>query len=69
VSDLDTGDVTAGFRLAYDAAIRRCEVCERCGQAPVSKALRIKGTPPRLSFRIIADRIASPRLGKRKEAA
>jgi hypothetical protein len=24
------------------AAIRRCEVCERCGQAPVSKALRIR---------------------------
>jgi hypothetical protein len=42
VSELDTTDVTARFRLAYDAAIRRCEVCERCGQAPVSKALRIK---------------------------
>jgi hypothetical protein len=28
-----------------------------------------EGTPPRVSFRIIADRIASPRLGKRKEAA
>jgi hypothetical protein len=27
------------------------------------------GTPPRVSFPIIADRIASPRLGKRKEAA
>jgi single-stranded DNA-binding protein len=26
-------------------------------------------TPPRVSFRIIVDRIASPRLGKRKEAA
>ena len=42
MSELDTTDVTARFRLAYDAAIRRCEVCERCGQAPVSKALRIK---------------------------
>ena len=41
MSELDTTDVTARFRLAYDAAIRRCEVCERCGQAPVSKALRI----------------------------
>jgi hypothetical protein len=28
-----------------------------------------EGTPPRVSFRIIVDRIASPRLGKRKEAA
>jgi hypothetical protein len=37
-----TADATAMFRLAYDVAIRRCEVCERCGQAPVSKALRIK---------------------------
>jgi hypothetical protein len=42
VSDLDTTDVTARFRLAYDVAIRRCDVCERCGKAPVSKALRIK---------------------------
>jgi hypothetical protein len=38
----DPADVTAMFRLAYDVAIRRCDVCERCGKAPVSKALRIK---------------------------
>jgi hypothetical protein len=37
----DPADVTAMFRMAYDAAIRRCDVCERCGKAPVSKALRI----------------------------
>jgi hypothetical protein len=42
VSDEDTADVTARFRLAYDVAIRRRDVCERCGKAPVSKALRIK---------------------------
>jgi hypothetical protein len=35
-------DVTAMFRIAYDVAIRRCDICERCGKAPVSKALRIK---------------------------
>jgi hypothetical protein len=40
-SELDTTDLTARFRLAYDVAIRRCDVCERCGKAPVSKALRI----------------------------
>ena len=38
----DPADMTAMFRMAYDAAIRRCDVCERCGKAPVSKALRIK---------------------------
>jgi hypothetical protein len=38
----DTADVTARFRLAYDVAIRRCDLCERCGKAPVSKVLRIK---------------------------
>jgi|HubBroStandDraft_4_1064222.scaffolds.fasta_scaffold1309760_1 hypothetical protein len=38
----DPADVTAMFRLAYDVATRRCAVCERCGKAPVSKALRIK---------------------------
>jgi hypothetical protein len=42
VSELDTTDVTARFRLAYDVAIRRCDLCERCGKAPVSKALCIK---------------------------
>jgi hypothetical protein len=42
VNELDTTDVTARFRLAYNAAIGRCEVCERFGHAPVSKALRIK---------------------------
>jgi hypothetical protein len=39
---IDPADVTAMFRIAYDVAIRRCDVCERCGKAPVSKALRIK---------------------------
>jgi hypothetical protein len=38
----DPDDVTAMFGIAYDVAIRRCDVCERCGEAPVSKALRIK---------------------------
>jgi hypothetical protein len=42
VTQLDTSEVTARFRLAYDAAIRRCDLCERCGKAPVAKALRIK---------------------------
>ena len=42
MSDLDTTDVTARFRLAYDVAIRRCDVCERSGKAHVAKALRIK---------------------------
>jgi hypothetical protein len=37
---------------------------------PVTAEIHAKdGTPPRVSFRIIADRIAPPRLGKRKEAA
>jgi hypothetical protein len=40
--DKDPDDVTGMFRIAYDVAIRRCDVCERCGKAPVSKALRIK---------------------------
>jgi hypothetical protein len=30
------------FRLAYDVAIRRWDVCERRGEAPVSKVLRVK---------------------------
>jgi hypothetical protein len=38
----DPNEVTAMFRLAYEVAIRRCNVCERCGKWPVSKALRIK---------------------------
>jgi hypothetical protein len=38
----DPDDVTAMFRIAYDVAIRRCDVCERCGKAPVSKVLRIR---------------------------
>jgi hypothetical protein len=42
MTELDAADVTARFRLAYDVAIRRCDVCERCGKAPVSKALRIR---------------------------
>jgi hypothetical protein len=42
VNELDTADVTARFRLAYDVAIRRCDLCQRCGKAPVSKVLRIK---------------------------
>jgi hypothetical protein len=42
MSDLHTADVTARFRLAYDVAIRRCDLCERCGKSPVSKVLRIK---------------------------
>jgi hypothetical protein len=42
VSELDTADVTARFRLAYDVAIRRCDLCERCGKSPVSKVLHIK---------------------------
>jgi hypothetical protein len=41
-SDEGTADATAMFRLAYDVAIRRCDLCERCGKAPVSKALRIR---------------------------
>ena len=38
----DPDNVTATFRIAYDVAIRRCDVCERCGKAPVSKVLRIR---------------------------
>ena len=38
----DPADVTAMFRIAYDVAIRRCDLCERCGEAPVSKVLRVK---------------------------
>jgi hypothetical protein len=40
MTELDAADVTALFRLAYDVAIRRCDVCERCG-----KAARLKGAP------------------------
>ena len=39
--DKDPDDLTATVRIAYDVAVRRCDVCERCGKAPVSKALRI----------------------------
>jgi hypothetical protein len=42
VSDLGAADATGRFRLAYDVAIRRCDICERCGKAPVSRALRIQ---------------------------
>jgi hypothetical protein len=42
VSELATADVTARFPVTYDVAYRRCDLCERCGKAPVSKALRIK---------------------------
>jgi hypothetical protein len=42
VSDLNTADATGRFRLVYDVAISRCGICERCGEAPVSKALRIQ---------------------------
>jgi hypothetical protein len=42
VSELDTAEVTAKFRRAYNDAITRSDVCERCGKAPVSKALRVK---------------------------
>jgi hypothetical protein len=38
----DSDDVTAMFRLAYDVAIRRCDLCQRCGKAPVTKVLRIR---------------------------
>jgi hypothetical protein len=38
----DPDEVTAMFRSAYDVAIRRCDVCERCGKARVTKVLRIK---------------------------
>jgi hypothetical protein len=38
----DPDNVTAMFRIAYDVAIRRCDVCERCGKARVSKVLRIR---------------------------
>jgi hypothetical protein len=37
-----SGHVEAMFRIAYDVALRRCNVCERCGEAPVSKVLRVK---------------------------
>jgi hypothetical protein len=40
--DKDPDDLTAMFRIAYDVAVRRCDVCERCRKAPVSKALRTK---------------------------
>jgi hypothetical protein len=40
--DKGPDDVTVAFRIAYDVAVRRCDVCERCGKAPVSKALRIE---------------------------
>ena len=40
--DKDPDDVTVMFRIAFDVAIRRCDVCERCGKAPLSKALRIE---------------------------
>jgi hypothetical protein len=38
----DPDDVTAMFRIAYDVAIRRCDVCQRCGKARVTKVLRIR---------------------------
>ena len=38
----DADGVTAMFRNAYDVAIRRCDVCERCGKARVTKVLRTK---------------------------
>jgi hypothetical protein len=40
--DKDPDDLTATFRIAYDVAVRRCDVCEGCGKALGSKALRIK---------------------------
>jgi hypothetical protein len=40
--ELDTAEVTARFRLAYDGAIRSSDLCERCSKAPVSRALQIK---------------------------
>jgi hypothetical protein len=39
---IECDDVTAVFRIAYDVAIRRCDLCARCGKAPISKALLIK---------------------------
>ena len=35
-------DVTAAFPIAYDVAVRRCDLCPRCGKAPMSKVLRIR---------------------------
>jgi hypothetical protein len=40
--DKGPDDVTATFRIAYDVAVRRCDLCPRCGKAPISKALRIR---------------------------
>ena len=39
--DKGPDDVTATFRIAYDVAVRRCDLCPRCGKAPVSKVLLI----------------------------
>jgi hypothetical protein len=38
----DPDDVTTTFRITYDVAVRRCDLCARCGKAPVSKALLIR---------------------------
>jgi hypothetical protein len=68
----DPADVTAMFRIAYDGAIRRCDVCERCGEAPVSKVLRVKDsvwvrlTRRRICWRC-ARRVTPPVGGRRVE--
>ena len=40
--DKGPNDVTAMFRIAYDVAVGRCDLCPRCGKAPVSKVLHIR---------------------------
>ena len=38
----DPDDVTVVFRIAYEVVVTRCDLCPRCGKAPIAKALLIK---------------------------
>jgi hypothetical protein len=51
--DKGPNDVTAMFRIAYDVAVRRCDLCPRCGKAPVSKVLHIRD-PVKGAFDLLA---------------
>ena len=51
----DPDDVTVVFRIAYEVAVTRCDLCPRCGKAPIAKALLINDpgwgaadSPPKL---------------------
>ena len=38
----DSDDVTVVFRIAYEVAVTRCDLCPLCGKAPTAKAILIK---------------------------